>query len=194
MRHTASNKSAISLAKASFVALTALAAITLSGCTATNTNASPANTPSATSSTSSDSGSTDAPVVAPTTKATSDPNLRVSLLDEKAYTAVMKPLGFVCDASVIKAIELAGAQVEFSTIACRRGQEPDVVLTLAASQNDLELVTTASCQAANGTVLRTPIVAGGNWQLLSAAANRPLLEELGKILQGKTMTIKELCG
>ncbi|MDE2592463.1 MAG: hypothetical protein KGL41_06385 [Actinomycetales bacterium] len=137
---------------------------------------------------------TDAPAVAPTTNATSDPNQQVSLLDEKAFVNVLKPLGFACDASVIKAIELAGAQVQFSSVSCRRGQEPDVVLTLAASQNELELVTTASCQAATGTVLRTPIVVGGNWQLLSASANRPLLEELGKILHGKTMTIKELCG
>ena len=120
--------------------------------------------------------------------------MQVSLLDEKSYTAALKPLGFACDQSVIKAISLAGTQVEFSSVACRRGQEPDVVLTLAANQNELELITTTSCQSATGTVLRSPIVAGGNWQLLSAANNRPLLEELGKILHGKTMSIKELCG
>mgnify|MGYP000060576721 CR=1 FL=1 len=180
-------------AQSSFAALGLIAVLSLTGCSSSSDTAS---TPTPTVSSQSDATitPTDAPATAPTTKATSDPNMQVSLLDEKAYTAALKPLGFACDQSVIKAISLAGTQVEFSTVVCRRGQEPDVVLTLAASQNELELITTASCQSATGTVLRTPIVAGGNWQLLSAANNRPLLEELGKILHGKTMSIKELCG
>ena len=183
-------------AQSSFAALGLIAALALTGCSRSSDTAS-SPTPSVSGTTDASTATTsptDAPAAAPTTNATSDPNMQVSLLDEKAYVAVMKPLGFACDSSVIKALQFAGTQIEFSTISCRRGQEPDVVLTLAASQNDLELITTGSCQSATGTVLRTPIIAGGNWQMLSAANNRPLLEELGKILHGKTMSIKELCG
>ncbi|MFM5968200.1 MAG: hypothetical protein ACKOQ8_04070 [Micrococcales bacterium] len=184
--------------KLSIASLCLVLAASLSACSSAaegaNDGSADSGTKSTTSAPTSSSTASDAPATAPTTNPTSDSNKQVSLLDEKAFVNVLKPLGFACDASVIKAVELAGTQVEFSSISCRRGQEPDVVLTLAAGQNELELVTTASCQAATGTVLRTPIVVGGNWQLLSASANRPLLEELGKILHGKTMTIKELCG
>ena len=183
--------------KLSIASLCLVLAASLSACSsaAEGANAGSADAGSSSSTAAPTSNTaTDAPATAPTTNPTSDSNKQVSLLDEKAFVNVLKPLGFACDASVIKAVEIAGTQVEFSSISCRRGQEPDVVLTLAAGQNELELVTTASCQAATGTVLRTPIVVGGNWQLLSASANRPLLEELGKILHGKTMTIKELCG
>lgn len=183
--------------KLSIASLCLVLAASLSACSSAaegaNDGSSDAGSSSSTAAPTSNTA-TDAPATAPTTNPTSDSNKQVSLLDEKAFVNVLKPLGFACDASVIKAVEIAGTQVEFSSISCRRGQEPDVVLTLAAGQNELELVTTASCQAATGTVLRTPIVVGGNWQLLSASANRPLLEELGKILHGKTMTIKELCG
>lgn len=175
-------------AKTSLAALAIASALTLTGCSSATTSDA-----SASASASSTPSASDQPVIAPTTNSTSDPNQQVSLIDERAFLATLKPLGFACDASVIKAIEVSGTPVEFSSIACRRGSEPDVVLTLAANQNELELVTSASCAAATGTVLRTPIVVGGNWQLLSAKADRPLLEELGKILQGKTMTIKELC-
>lgn len=183
--------------KLSIASLCLVLAASLSACSSAAEGANDGSTDAGTNSSTSaptSNTATDAPATAPTTNPTSDSNKQVSLLDEKAFVNVLKPLGFACDASVIKAVEIAGTQVEFSSISCRRGQEPDVVLTLAAGQNELELVTTASCQAATGTVLRTPIVVGGNWQLLSASANRPLLEELGKILHGKTMTIKELCG
>lgn len=183
--------------KLSIASLCLVLAASLSACSSAAEGANAGSTDAGTNSSASaptSNTATDAPATAPTTNPTSDSNKQVSLLDEKAFVNVLKPLGFACDASVIKAVEIAGTQVEFSSISCRRGQEPDVVLTLAAGQNELELVTTASCQAATGTVLRTPIVVGGNWQLLSASANRPLLEELGKILHGKTMTIKELCG
>ena len=183
--------------KLSIASLCLVLAASLSACSSAAEGANDGSTDAGTNSSTSaptSNTATDAPATAPTTNPTSDSNKQVSLLDEKAFVNMLKPLGFACDASVIKAVEIAGTQVEFSSISCRRGQEPDVVLTLAAGQNELELVTTASCQAATGTVLRTPIVVGGNWQLLSASANRPLLEELGKILHGKTMTIKELCG
>ena len=183
--------------KLSIASLCLVLAASLSACSSAAEGANDGSTDAGTNSSASaptSNTATDAPATAPTTNPTSDSNKQVSLLDEKAFVNMLKPLGFACDASVIKAVEIAGTQVEFSSISCRRGQEPDVVLTLAAGQNELELVTTASCQAATGTVLRTPIVVGGNWQLLSASANRPLLEELGKILHGKTMTIKELCG
>lgn len=176
-----------SSAKTSLAAIVLASAFALTGCSTSATDS--AASPSA----SVESTATDAPVIAPTTNSTSDPNQQVSLIDERAFLATMKPLGFACDASVIKAIEVSGTPIEFSSIACRRGSEPDVVLTLASNQNELELVTSASCAVATGTVLRTPIVVGGNWQLLSSKADRPLLEELGKILQGKTITIKELC-
>jgi hypothetical protein len=175
-------------AKISLAALTVAAAFALTGCSAATTSDA-----SASASASVAPLESDQPVTAPTTAQTSDANNQVSLLDERAFLATLKPLGFGCDASVIKAIDVLGSPIEFSSIACRRGGEPDVVLTLAANQNELELVTNASCAAATGTVLRTPIVAGGNWQLLSANSNQPLLEQLGKILQGKTMTIKDLC-
>lgn len=175
-------------AKTSLAALAIASAFALTGCSAATTSdasdgASASVAPSA----------SDQPAIAPTTNSTSDPNQQVSLLDERAFLTAMQPLGFACDASIIKAVEVQGSPIEFSSIACRRGSEPDIVLTLAANQNELELVTSASCAAATGTVLRSPIVVGGNWQLLSAKADRPLLEELGKLLQGKTMTIKELC-
>ena len=174
---------------ASIAAFALAASLVLTGCSTANTSATSSAAPTQSSATSESA----APSVAPTTAQTSDPNAQVSLLDERGFDAVMKPLGFKCDASVVKAIEFSGTQVQFSTISCRRGVEPDVVLTLAANQNELELVTLQSCKAVTGTQSRTPIVAGGNWQLLSAAADRPLLEQLGKILQGKTITIAQLC-
>ena len=177
----------MSVFKRSLIASFALVgAIALAGCSATT--ATP--TGAATDSSSSQAGS---PAVAPTTAQTTGPNLSVSLIDEKGFLAVMKPLAFECDASVIKAIEFSGTQIEFSSIACRRGAEPDVILTLAADQNELELVTLQSCKAVTGTQNRTPIVAGGNWQMLSAGSDGPLLEQLAKVLQGKLMTIAELC-
>ena len=166
----------------------AIASVALTGCaSATDVAAGPSTAASELPSSVAPTG------VAPTTAQTSDPNMQVSLLDERAFTGALKPLGFACDASVVKAINVMGSAVEFSTIACRRGSEPDVVLTLAANQNELELVTSQSCKAVTGTQARTPIVAGGNWQLLSATADGPLLAELGKILQGKTITIAQLC-
>ncbi|MDE2386817.1 MAG: hypothetical protein KGL77_03895 [Actinomycetales bacterium] len=175
-------------ARTPLAALAIASALALTGCSSANTNDA-----SASASASAAPSASDQPAIAPTTNSTSDPNQQVSLLDERAFLTAMQPLGFSCDASVIKAIEVSGTQIEFSSITCRRGSEPDIVLTLAANQNELELVTSASCAAATGTVVRSPIVVGGNWQLLSAKADRPLLEEIGKILQGKTMTIKELC-
>ena len=168
--------------------------ISLSGCAAQTDTTAAAPGASSPSVSASDLPASTAPTgVAPTTAQTSDPNMQVSLLDERAFTGALKPLGFACDASVVKAIDVSGSQVEFSTIACRRGSEPAVVLTLAANQNELELVTSQSCKGITGTQARTPIVAGGNWQLLSAVGDRPLLAELGKILQGKTITIAQLC-
>ncbi|MEY2675182.1 MAG: hypothetical protein RL102_448 [Actinomycetota bacterium] len=130
---------------------------------------------------------------APTNKPTSDPNQQVSLIDEPSFVAAMKPMGFSCDASVIKAIEFSGTSVEFSSISCRRGSEADVVLTLAADQNELELLNLQSCKTVTGTQLRSPILVGGNWQMLSVASNRPLLEQLGRNLSGKTLTIADVC-
>ena len=83
--------------------------------------------------------------------------------------------------------------MEFSSISCRRGSEADVVLTLAADQNELELLNLQSCKTVTGTQLRSPILVGGNWQMLSVASNRPLLEQLGRNLSGKTLTIADVC-
>lgn len=160
------------------------ASLLLSGCSADTTEAA-----SSTPAPSIAPLSTEAPTIAPS----SDPNLQVSILDEQVFVAAMKPRGFECDPSVIKAIEISGTAIEFSTIACRRGAEADVVLTLAADQNELELINLQSCKSATGTQLRSPILAGGNWQMLSAASNRPLLEQLGRILSGKTVTIADVC-
>lgn len=175
-------------AKTSLAALAIASALALTGCSSAATSDA-----SASASASSTPSASDQPVTAPTTQQTTDANNQVSLLDERAFLAAMKPLGFECDASVIKAIDISSSQIEFSSIACRRGSEPDLVLTLAANQNELELVTMASCAAATGNVLRAPILVGGNWQMLSASSDQPLLEQVGKVLQGKTMSIKELC-
>ncbi len=174
-----------------YLAVVALvsSSLLLSGCSAETTDSAASSSPAP----SIEPVATELPSTSPTTAQTSDPNMQVSLMDERAFVAAMKPLGFACDASVIKAIEFSGTAIEFSTIACRRGSEPDVVLTLAADQNELELVNLQSCKAATGTQLRSPILAGGNWQMLSAASNRPLLEELGRILSGKTVTIADIC-
>ena len=179
MRSFGKSLAAVALVSASFL---------ISGCSADTTDTTATPAPSI------EPVATELPSTSPTkTAQPSDPNVQVSLMDEQAFVAAMKPLGFACDASVIKAIELSGTAIEFSTIACRRGSEADVILTLAADQNELELVNLQSCKTATGTQLRTPILAGGNWQMLSAASNRPLLEQLGRILSGKTVTIAELC-
>ena len=174
------------------IAITA-SALVLSGCSANGTETAASLSPAPSIEPVATEAPSEAPSAAPTTAQTSDPKLQVSLMDERAFVAAMKPLGFACDQSVIKAIEFSGTSIEFSTIACRRGSEADVVLTLAADQNELELVNLQSCKAATGTQLRTPILAGGNWQMLSAASNRPLLEQLGRILSGKTVTIADVC-
>lgn len=175
------------------VIVIASASLLLSSCSADGTETAASLSPAPSIEPVATEAPSEAPSAAPTTAQTSDPNLQVSLMDERAFVAAMKPLGFACDQSMIKAIEFSGTSIEFSTIACRRGAEADVVLTLAADQNELELVTLQSCKAVTGTQLRSPILQGGNWQMLSAASNRPLLEQLGRVLSGKTMTIAELC-
>ncbi len=115
------------------------------------------------------------------------------MLTEQQIVATLKPLDFTCNPSELKAVDIVGVEVQFSTISCRRGQEPVVVFNLAADSNELELITIESCKVADGTVLKNPVAAGGNWQALSAANDRSLLDVLGKTLGGKVTTIKELC-
>lgn len=171
------------------IALVAASALLLSGCAAGDTAAAPAeSTPAASQSQNPE------PTVAATQAATNDKNApQGSMLTEQQIAATLKPLDFTCNPSELKAVDIVGVEVQFSTISCRRGQEPVVVFNLAADSNELELITIESCKVADGTVLKNPVAAGGNWQALSAANDRSLLDVLGKTLGGKVSTIKELC-
>ena len=171
------------------IALVAASVFLLSGCAAGDTAAAPAeSTPAASQSQSAE------PTVAATQAATNDKNApQGSMLTEQQIVATLKPLDFTCNPSELKAVDIVGVEVQFSTISCRRGQEPMVVFNLAADSNELELITIESCKVADGTVLKNPVAAGGNWQVLSAANDRSLLDVLGKTLGGKVSTIKELC-
>lgn len=180
----------IKLFKASAgLALVAASAIFLSGCAAGDTAATPAESAPATS-----QSQAAQPSASATQAATNDKNApEGSMLTEQQIVATLKPLDFTCDPSELKAVDIVGVEVQFSTISCRRGQEPIVVFNLAADTNELELITIESCKVADGTVLKNPVAAGANWQVLSAANDRSLLEVLGQTLGGKVSTIKELC-
>lgn len=116
-----------------------------------------------------------------------------SMLTEAQIVSALKPLDFKCDPSELKALEVIGVEVQFSTVSCRRGQEPVVVFNLAANANELELITNESCRSADGTVLKNPIAVGGNWQALSASNDQPLLTVLAQTLGGTQKAIKDIC-
>ncbi len=171
------------------LALATASALLLAGCAASEPAAAPAeSTPAATA-----PAQTEAPATSPTQGANSDEEPKGSILSEQQIVDTLKPLDFNCEPSQLKAVDIVGASVEFSTISCRRGQEPIVMFNLAADINELELITIESCKVADGTVLKNPISVGGNWQVLSAANDRSLLDVLGKTLGGQVKNIKELC-
>jgi hypothetical protein len=171
------------------LALATASALLLAGCAASDPEAAPAeNTPAATA-----PAQTEAPATSPTQGANQDEELKGSVLNEDQIVTTLKALDFTCNPSELRAVDIVGVSVEFSTISCRRGQEPVVVFNLAANSNELELITIESCKAADGTVLKNPITIGANWQVLSAANDQPLLTVLGERLGGNISTIKEIC-
>lgn len=172
------------LKAAAGIVIVAASAFSLSGCAAGDETSAPVATPTA--------------VSTPATSSTTGPNggdeeTVGSMLTEDQIVTALKGLDFVCDSSELKALEVIGVEVQFSTVSCRRGQEPVVVFNLAANSNELELITNESCRSADGTVLKNPIVVGGNWQALSAANDQPLLTVLAQTLGGTQKAIKDIC-
>ena len=171
------------------LALVAVSALLLSGCAAGDTAATPAESAPATS-----QSQTSAPSADPNSdKPAGNGDVTGSVMTEAQIVEALKGLDFKCEVPQLKAVDIVGSQIEFSTISCRRGQEPVVVFNLAGDANELELITIESCKVADGTVLKNPITAGANWQVLSAANDRPLLEVLGKTLGGTVTSIDKLC-
>lgn len=178
------------LRAAAGIALVTASALSFAGCASAETDvSSAASQPAATE----PAQATASPTPA-RTNAAGQEEPQGSMLDETQIVNTLKALDFVCQPSELKALSVFGVEVQFSTISCRRGQEPPVIFNLAANANEMELVTNESCRSADGTVLKNPIATGGNWQVLSAANDQPLLTVLGQRLGGTQTTIKDLCG
>lgn len=166
------------------IAIVAASALSMAGCAASDETSAPAANPTSVSS----------PTANPTPSSNGGGQEPAgSMLTEDQIVTALKGLDFVCDPSELKALEVIGVEVQFSTVSCRRGQEPVVVFNLAANSNELELITNESCRSADGTVLKNPIAVGGNWQALSAANDQPLLTVLAQTLGGTQKTIKDIC-